>query len=218
MLLAWRHSTSRLPAFHILLSLPFVALAFTTSPSPLAVLPPKAVCFVNLCLVTLGQPPISVLMLARLSHCLWPSVREKKSDINLNFLVRIFCGHSWPLRPDAQGSKSFSPPLGPQENALFGADVHDFRRGRPWPAKGCRKALYKKSLHLFLAPIIRCWILWPFFSRDLCRKAHVVGADLKGGSEDFHRKRGRIAENRALTDVNGHYFGVDGRFSAVNRR
>ena len=32
---------------------------------------------------------------------------------------------------DAPGSKSFSPPAGPQENALFGADVHDFRRGRP---------------------------------------------------------------------------------------
>ena len=40
-------------------------------------------------------------------------------------------GHFGPLRPDAQGSKSFSPPPGPQENALFGVGVHDFWRGRP---------------------------------------------------------------------------------------
>ena len=34
------------------------------------------------------------------------------------------------------------------------------------------------------------------FSRKLCRKTHVAGADLKGGgSEDFHRERGIIAEN-----------------------
>ena len=51
-----------------------------------------------------------------------------------------------PLRPDAPGSKSFSPPPGPQEkrtflvrtSTIFGADVHD--------PKGCRKTLYKKSL------------------------------------------------------------------------
>ena len=69
----------------------------------------------------------------------------KKNSININFLVRISRGHSWPLRPDAQGSKSFSPPPGPQENALFGADVHDFRRGRPWP-EGLSKTLYKKAV------------------------------------------------------------------------
>ena len=57
----------------------------------------------------------------------------RKISININFLARISCRHSWPLRPNAPGSKSFSPPPGPQENALFGADVHDFRRGRPWP-------------------------------------------------------------------------------------
>ena len=33
----------------------------------------------------------------------------------------------------------------------------------------------------------------PFSSRELCRKAHIVGADLKVDSEDFHRKR---SENR----------------------
>ena len=35
------------------------------------------------------------------------------------------------LTPESQGSKSFSPPPGPQENAFFGADVHDFWCGRP---------------------------------------------------------------------------------------
>ena len=35
------------------------------------------------------------------------------------------------LTPECPGVKSFSPSSGPQENALFGADVHDFRRGRP---------------------------------------------------------------------------------------
>ena len=45
-----------------------------------------------------------------------------------------------------------------------------------------------------------------------------MGASLKGGSEDFHRNGGKFAENRTLTDVNRRYFGVDGRFSAVNQR
>ena len=40
----------------------------------------------------------------------------RENSININFLVRISRGHSWPLRPDAQGSKSFSPPPRPQEN------------------------------------------------------------------------------------------------------
>ena len=35
------------------------------------------------------------------------------------------------LTPGCPGVKKFLPPLWPQENALFGADVHDFRRGRP---------------------------------------------------------------------------------------
>ena len=54
--------------------------------------------------------------------------------------------------------------------------------------------------------------------RELCRFAHIAGANLKGGREDFRRNGGKIAENRALTDVNRRYFGVNGRFSAVNRR
>ena len=39
-----------------------------------------------------------------------------------------------------------------------------------------------------------------------------MGADLKGGGEDLHRKRGIITENRMLTDVTRRYFGVDGPF------
>ena len=50
-------------------------------------------------------------------------IQASKNSININFSVRISCGHSWPLRLDAPGSKSFSPPSGPQENPLFGADV-----------------------------------------------------------------------------------------------
>ena len=75
----------------------------------------------------------------------------RKNSININFLARISCGHSWPLRPNAQGSKGFSPPPGPQENALFGADVHDFRRGRPWP-EGLLKNFLQKSLRWFFCP------------------------------------------------------------------
>ena len=29
----------------------------------------------------------------------------------------------------------------------------------------------------------------PFFFRELCRKTPIVGANMKEGSEDFHRKR-----------------------------
>ena len=81
------------------------------------------------------------------------TVREEKNSININFLTRISHGHSWPLRPDAQGSKSFSPPPGPQENELFGADVHDFRRGRPWPEGLSKNFVQKKFCVDFLAPI-----------------------------------------------------------------
>ena len=57
-----------------------------------------------------------------------------------------------------------------------------------------------------------------FFSRELCRKAPIVGANLKGAVRISTENGGKFAENRALTDVNRCYFGVDGRFSAVNRR
>ena len=78
----------------------------------------------------------------------------RKSNINISFLVRISRGHSWPLRPNAQGSKSFSPPPTPQENAPFGADVHvvTIFGADVHDPKGCRKTLYKKSLHWFFGP------------------------------------------------------------------
>ena len=46
----------------------------------------------------------------------------------------------------------------------------------------------------------------------------MLDANLKRGSEDPHTEGGKIAENRALTDVSRRYFGICGRFSAVNRR
>ena len=61
---------------------------------------------------------------------------------------------------------------------------------------------------------IRCQILWPFFWRELCREGHIIGASLRGRQCGFPLKMRKIAENRALTDVNRRYFGVDGRFSA----
>ena len=77
----------------------------------------------------------------------------KKNSININFLVRISCGHSGPLRPDAQGSKSFSPLLGPQENALFGADVHKFLARTSMTRRVVEKLCTKKVCVNFLAPI-----------------------------------------------------------------
>ena len=82
------------------------------------------------------------------------SSQGRKNSTNINFLVRISRGHSWPLRPDAQGSKSFSPPPGPQENTLFGADVHDFRHGRPWP-EGLLKKFVQKKFALIFWPLSR---------------------------------------------------------------
>ena len=79
--------------------------------------------------------------------------REEKNSININFSVRISRGHSWPLRPDALGSKSFSPSPGPQKNALFPADVHDFRRGRPWP-EGFSKNFVQKKFALIFWPLL----------------------------------------------------------------
>ena len=78
----------------------------------------------------------------------------RKNSININFLVRISSGHSWPLRPDDPGSKSFSPSPGPQKNALFGADVHDFWRGRPWP-EGFLKNFVQKKFALIFWPLIK---------------------------------------------------------------
>ena len=79
-------------------------------------------------------------------------IQGRKNSININFLVRISRGHSWPLRPDAPGSKSFSPSPGPQKNALFGVDVHDFRCGRPWP-EGFSKNFVRKKFALIFWPL-----------------------------------------------------------------
>ena len=75
----------------------------------------------------------------------------RKNSININFLARISRGHSWPLRPNAQGSKVSPPHPGHRKthflvrtSTIFGADVHD--------PKGSRKTLYKKSLRWFFGP------------------------------------------------------------------
>ena len=65
---------------------------------------------------------------------------------------------------------------------------------------------------------LRCSTPWPFFSQELCRKTHILGAILKDGQWDPRTEGGIIAENRTLTDVNRRYFRISGRFSAVNRR
>ena len=45
-----------------------------------------------------------------------------------------------------------------------------------------------------------------------------MGAGLRGGQRGVLQKTRENRENRTLTDVNRRDFGVDGRFSAVNRR
>ena len=90
-----------------------------------------------------------------------------------------------PLRLDAQGSKSFSPPPGPQENALFGADVHDFWRGRPRflarspRPEGLLKKFVQKSLRWFFGPYFRLFGIlglchWPTTSQLWHPKAPVL--------------------------------------------
>ena len=64
---------------------------------------------------------------------------------------------------------------------------------------------------------VRCQIAWPFFCWKLCRKAHIVGVNVKGDS-GFPLRRRENRRNRALTDVNRCYFGIYGQFSVVNRR
>ena len=63
-----------------------------------------------------------------------PGIQGRKNNININFLVRISSGRPRPLRPDAQGSKSFSPSRGRrQTHFLVRTSTIFFRRGRPWP-------------------------------------------------------------------------------------
>ena len=78
--------------------------------------------------------------------------QERKNSININFLARISCGHSWPLTPECPGVKKFLPTTGGRRithfwvrtSTIFGADVHD--------PKGGWKTLYKKSLRWFFGP------------------------------------------------------------------
>ena len=72
-----------------------------------------------------------------------------KDNINIILLVRVSCRHSRPLCPDAQGSRSYSLSPGPQENPLFGANINDFRRGRPRPERISKNFVQKKSALTF---------------------------------------------------------------------
>ena len=83
-----------------------------------------------------------------------PYSEEGKNSININFLVRISRGHSWPLRPDAQGSKSFSPPLGPQETAPFWCG-----RPRVWARTSTTRRVVEKDCTKHCA-----LIFWPLYS------------------------------------------------------
>ena len=66
-----------------------------------------------------------------------------------------------------RGQKVFSPPPAPQENALFGADVHDFWRGRPWP-EGLLKIFVQKKFAL------TTWVLFsPHLPGEILRAAVV---------------------------------------------
>ena len=79
--------------------------------------------------------------------CLWPAsapIGEEKNSININFLVGFPADIPDPYARMPMGSKSVSPPPRPQENTLFGADVHDFRRGRPWPEVLTKNFVQKK--------------------------------------------------------------------------
>ena len=61
----------------------------------------------------------------------------------------------------------------------------------------------EKTEHAETNPAIRRQIPCPFFSRQLCREAHIVSANLKGSSEDFHGKGGKIFSCRKNTEILG---------------
>ena len=67
---------------------------------------------------------------------------------------------------------------------------------------------------LFVEAITSLALVWP----EIVPESPHCGCQFEGGSEDFHRKGGKITENRTLTDVKRRSFGINGRFSAVNRR
>ena len=76
----------------------------------------------------------------------------RKNSININFLVRISRGYSWPLRPDAPGSISFSPSPGPQKNALFWCGRPRFSARTSMTRRVLEKLCAKKGLRWFFGP------------------------------------------------------------------
>ena len=69
-----------------------------------------------------------------LVHCgevLLPIFQGRKNSIGHKLFGPDFPRTFPTLTPGRPWVKKFLPSPGPQKNALFGADVHDFRRGRP---------------------------------------------------------------------------------------
>ena len=76
----------------------------------------------------------------------------RKNNININISVRIFRRHSWPLRPDARGSKKVSRHhRGRRETQLLVRTSKILER-TPMAWRILEK-LCIKSLHCFLAPM-----------------------------------------------------------------
>ena len=78
--------------------------------------------------------------------------------------------------------------------------------------RNCPEILFGVSNFLHRDQVLNSLAL---FNRALCRKAPIVGANLKGAVRASTENGGKIAENRALTDVNRRYVGIYDRFSAV---
>ena len=78
--------------------------------------------------------------------------QERKNNININFLVRISRGHSWPFYARMPRGQKVSPHhpgcrkmhFLVRTSTVFGVDVHD--------PKGSQKTLYRKSLRWFSCP------------------------------------------------------------------
>ena len=101
-------------------------------------------------------------------------------------------------------------------------------RKRALPHKNCKRPGLKQpelwELPIFLLcalPVVSqvgVKLLDPFLAWNRAEKPTSWGANLKEGQRDPHAEGGKTAENRTLADVNRRYFGICGRFSAVNRR
>ena len=83
-----------------------------------------------------------------------------KNNININLFGPDVPRTFLTLTPGCPGVKSFSPPPWPQEDALFGADVHDLRRGPTWPV-GLLKNLVQKKFVLIFWPVPRLSCVCP---------------------------------------------------------